>query len=205
MAYSIKASSDSCYEGTTCLINKLGIRDEALLARTESAYVLARASYLELHPLPGKFDLAHYQSIHRFLFSDLYEWAGELCKVDLSKKGTAFVQAAEIEQCADAYFSRASQIDFSVLSKEQAAVELADLYSTLNMIHPFREGNGRTQRIYFRQWAGRLGFDIDFSKVDADRFMVATIHAAQGVMDDLVELFSELIQPEQGMNMEQTF
>ncbi len=64
MAYSIDASSDSCYEGTTCLINKLGIRDEALLARTESAYVLANASYLELHPLPGEFDLVHYQSIH---------------------------------------------------------------------------------------------------------------------------------------------
>ncbi len=205
MAYSIEASSDSCYEGTTCLINKLGIRDEALLARTESAYVLAKASYLELHPLPGEFDLVHYQSIHRFLFSDLYEWAGELRKVDLSKKGTTFVRAAEIELCANAYFSRASQIDFSVLSKEQATVELADLYSTLNMIHPFREGNGRTQRIYFRQWAGHLGFDIDFSKIDADRFMVATIHAAQGVMDDLVELFDELIQPEQRINMEQPF
>ncbi len=205
MAYSIEASSDSCYEGTTCLINKLGIRDEALLARTESAYVLARTSYLELHPLPGKFDLAHYQSIHRFLFSDLYEWAGELRKVDLSKKGTAFVRVAEIERCANAYFSRASQINLSALTEEQAAAELADLYSTLNMIHPFREGNGRTQRIYFRQWAKHIGFDIDFSKVDADRFMVATIHAAQGVMDDLAELFSELIQPEQGMNVEQTF
>ncbi len=196
MAYSIEASSDSCYEGTTCLINKLGIRDEALLARTESAYTLAKASYLELHPLPGKFDLAHYQNIHRFLFSDLYEWAGELRKVDLTKKGTVFVPASEIKQCADAYFARAAQLDFSALSEEQTAAELADLYSTLNMIHPFREGNGRTQRIYFRQWAGHLGFDIDFSRIDADRFMVATIYAAQGVMDDLAELFSELLQAE---------
>lgn len=202
MAYSIEASSDSCYEGTTCLINKLGIRDEALLARTESAYVLAKASYLELHPLPGKFDLAHYQSIHRFLFSDLYEWAGELRKVDLSKKGTVFVPAAEVERCANAYFTRASQIDLSSMSAEETAFELADLYSTLNMIHPFREGNGRTQRIYFRQWAGQLSLEIDFSKIDADRFMVATIRAAQGVMDDLAGLFSELIQPEQRMNAE---
>lgn len=86
MAYSIEASSDSCYEGTTCLINKLGVRDETLLAQTESAYTLARASYLELHPLIGNFDLVHYQSIHRFLFSDLYEWAGKLRQIDLSKK-----------------------------------------------------------------------------------------------------------------------
>ncbi len=193
MAYSIEASSDSYYEGTTCLINKLGIRDEALLARTESAYVLAKASYLELHPLPGRLDLAHYQSIHRFLFSDLYEWAGELRKIDLSKKRTAFVPAAEVERCANAYFARASQINLASMSAEETAFELADLYSTLNMIHPLREGNGRTQRIYFRQWAGQLGLEIDFSKIDADRFMVATIRAAQGVMDDLVELFAEHI------------
>lgn len=104
MAYSIDSSSDSCYEGTTCLINKLDIRDEALLSQTESAYTLAKASYLELHPLSGNFDLAHYRDIHRFLFSDLYEWAGELRQIDLSKKGTSFVLAAEIEQCANAYF-----------------------------------------------------------------------------------------------------
>lgn len=205
MAYSIEASFDGCYEGPTCLINKLGIRDEALLARTESAYTLAKASYLELHPLEGDFNLAHYQSIHRFLFSDLYEWAGELRRVNLSKKGTVFVPAADIEQCANAYFSRASQIDFSALDRRETAVEFADLYSTLNMIHPFREGNGRVQRIFFRQWASHLGFNIDFSNIDTDWFMIATIHAAQGVMDDLVELFDELLEPTQEMNIDLTF
>lgn len=123
MAYQIEASSDSCYEGTTCLVNKLGIRDEALLAQTESAYTLAKASYLELHPMEGNFDLAHYKSIHRFLFSDLYEWAGELRQIGLSKKGTAFVPAAEIEECTDAYFSRTAQIDFSVLNRREVAEE----------------------------------------------------------------------------------
>ncbi len=91
------------------------------------------------------------------------------------------------------------------MSQEQTAVEVADLYSTLNMIHPFREGNGRTQRIYFRQWARHLGFDIDFSMIDTDQFMVATIHASQGVMDGLINIFSELIEPKQELNMDQTF
>lgn len=204
MAYQIDSSSDGCYEGTTCLVNKLGIRDEALLAQTESAFTLAKASYLELHPLMGNFDLAHYRSIHRFLFSDLYEWAGELRQVDLSKKGTVFVPAADIEQCADAYFSRTAQIDFSALSKQDAAIELADLYCTLNMIHPFREGNGRVQRIYFRQWATHVGFSIGFSNVDTDRFMIAMIYAAQGVMDELVKIFDELLEPEQRADMDLT-
>lgn len=205
MAYSIEASYNSCYEGTTCLINKLGIRDEALLAKTESAYTLAKASYLEFHPLMGGFDLAHYQSIHRFLFSDLYEWAGELRQVNLSKKGTVFVPAADIKRCADAYFFRASQIDFSALSRRETAVEFADLYSTLNMIHPFREGNGRVQRIFFKQWIGHLGFDIDFSDIDTDWFMVATIHAAQGIMDDLIDVFDQLLEPTQRIDMDLTF
>lgn len=206
MAYSIDSSSDSCYEGTTCLINKLDIRDEALLSQTESAYTLAKASYLELHPLAGNFDLAHYRAIHRFLFSDLYEWAGELRQIDISKKGTSFVPAADIERCADAYFSRASQINFSKMDERETAVELADLYSTLNMIHPFREGNGRVQRIFFRQWVKhQLGFDIDFSLVDPDDFMIATIYAAQGVMDDLIDIFSELIEPTQKLNMDLAF
>ena len=205
MAYSIDSSTDSCYEGTTCLVNKLGIRDEALLAQTESASTLAKASDLELHPIVGNFDLAHYRSIHYFLFSDLYEWAGELRQVDLSKKGTMFVPAVDIERCADAYFMRAAQIDFAGLGRQETAIELADLYSTLNMIHPFREGNGRVQRIFFRQWVNSVGYDIDFSNTDADRFMVATIRAAHGVMDNLVELFDELLEPTQGMDMDLTF
>lgn len=195
MAYSIETSSDGCYEGTACLINKLDIRDEALLSRVESAYTLAKVSYLELHPLHGKFDLAHYQNIHRFLFSDLYELAGELRRVNLTKRGTQFVPADDIERCAQAYFDRASKIKFSALNESDTATEMADLYNTLNIIHPFREGNGRTQRIFFRQWATNVGFDIDFSKCDTDRFMVATIHAAQGVIDDLTAIFYELIRP----------
>lgn len=116
-----------------------------------------------------------------------------------------FVSAADIERCANAYFLRASQIDFSALSRRKAAIELADLYSTLNMIHPFREGNGRVQRIFFRQWASHLGFDIDFTDIDTDWFMVATIYAAQGVMDDLVNVFDQLIEPTQNLNMDLTF
>lgn len=66
MSYSIEASADSCYEGTTCLINKLNIRDEQLLQETESAITLAKISYLNMNPLPGAYDFAHYRAIHRF-------------------------------------------------------------------------------------------------------------------------------------------
>ena len=78
MSYSIDSTTDGCYPGTTCLINKLGIQDETELADTEAAIVLGKASLLDQQPLPGSFDFEHYKRIHRFLFCDLYDWAGQI-------------------------------------------------------------------------------------------------------------------------------
>lgn len=69
------------------------------------------------------------------------------------------------------------------------------------MLHPFREGNGRTQRVFFTQWIRHLGYDIDLSIADIDLFMVATIHAAQGIMGDLIAFFDTmLIDPSQTLD-----
>ena len=73
--------------------------------------------------------------------------------------------------------------------------ELADFYASLNYLHPFREGNGRTQRLFFRQLAAQNGYKLDFSAVDSDRMMLATIHAASGVQDTLLQVFDEIITP----------
>lgn len=89
MPYEIEASTNSCYEGTTCLINKMDIRDEAELAETESALTLANISLLEQEPIQGNFDFAHYKAIQKFLFEDLYDWAGEIRTANLSKERNA--------------------------------------------------------------------------------------------------------------------
>ena len=106
MAYSLDALTEDCYPGTTCLINKLGIQDEEKLAETEAAIVLGKASLLDQEPIPGVFDFTHYRAIHHFLFCDLYDWAGRVRTINISKKGTIFVPAAEIQACADACFTR---------------------------------------------------------------------------------------------------
>ena len=72
MAYSIEATTEDCYPGTTCLINKLGIQDEERLAATEAAIVLGKAGLLDQQPIAGTFDFAHYRAIHHFLFCDFY-------------------------------------------------------------------------------------------------------------------------------------
>lgn len=203
MAYSIDAITDNCYLGTICLINKLGIQDASILAETEAAVVLGKASLLDQQPIIGNFDFDHYKRIHHFLFCDLYDWAGQVRSINISKKGTAFVSADEIESCALACFRRLSSFDPTQLSHRQLAEEIADFYHTINMLHPFREGNGRTQRIFFAQWIQHLGYEFSLADVDPDAFMVATIYAAQGIMDQLVDFFEDAIQiPPIHMDME---
>ena len=202
MAYSMDSTTDGCYPGTTCLINKLGIQDEAVLAETEAAVVLGKASLLDQQPIAGGFDFDHYKRIHQFLFCDLYDWAGQIRTINISKKGTTFVPAVEIEPCADVCFKRLAGFSGERLSHRGLAEEVADFYHTVNMLHPFREGNGRVQRVFFTQWIRSLGYDLDLSSVDPDAFMIATIYAAQGVMDQLVDFFEQTIEwPQIGMRM----
>ena len=194
MGYGIEATTADCYPGTSCLINKLGIQDETKLAETEAAVVLGKASFLDQQPVTGEFDFTHYRSIHHFLFCDLYDWAGQIRTINISKKGTVFVSAAEIQACADACFTRLAAFTGEGRSHQEIIEEIADFYSTINMLHPFREGNGRTQRLFFTQWIRHLGYEFDLSNADLDEFMIATIYAAQGVMDPLIKLFDETIQ-----------
>ena len=104
MPYTVDAATSGCYEGTTVLINKFGLRDAEALAEVEAAVVPAKAAMWEAKPLCETFDFAHYKAIHHWLFEDLYEWAGEVRAIDLSKKGTMFCPAGEINRVAQAIF-----------------------------------------------------------------------------------------------------
>jgi cell filamentation protein len=193
MAYSLNPSSSNCYEGTTCLINKFNIRDEAKLSEIEAQITFAKAVLLEETPIEGSFDFEHFKRIHDFLLCDLYEWAGQIRTVDISKKRTKFLDADSIENIAEKCFSKVAKGFLDNLSPTEFAKRIAEFYNDVNFIHPFREGNGRTQRIYFTQLIRHYGYDINFSDVDADELMIATIQASQGVMDFLVEFFENSI------------
>lgn len=197
MSYEIEASADSCYEGTACLINKMDIRNEAELAVTESALTLANISLLEQEPIQGDFDFAHYKAIHKFLFEDLYDWAGEIRTVNLSKKGTPFVPPDEIEQVGNAIFAHLAEEDYFRQDDFDTLVEhITEFYCDTNLLHPFREGNGRTQRVFLTQLIRHAGYTIDFGSVDMDELMIATIYAANGVRDYVEQIFREAIKIE---------
>ena len=196
MAYSIDSSSDSCYPGTSILVNKLGIQNQAQLDENETLIVGVRSLQFELAPFPEPLDFNYYKKLHRFLFDELYEWAGTVRSIDLSKQRTRFCPVSEIESLAGRMFSRIEQMDFLCgLPREDFVAELTDFYSSVNYLHPFREGNGRTQRLYFRQLAQRAGYKLDFAAVDSDRMMIATIHAASGIEETLRNVFDEIITP----------
>lgn len=194
MSYSIDAITDGCYENTTCLINKFDIRDEDKLKKVEADITFAKATILESNPISNKFDLEHYKAIHRFLFEDIYDWAGSFRTVDMSKKGTGFCSADQLDDVARNCFSRLAENNlFSDLDRDEFIDAIVDFYCVTNMLHPFREGNGRTQRIFISQLIHHNGYDFDFSDIDPDDLMIATIQAANGVTDFLKQLFDENI------------
>ena len=193
MAYSLNPSSDSCYEGTTCLINKFGVKDEKRLSELEAQITFAKAVLLEATPIEGAFDFEHFKKIHEFLLCDLYDWAGKVRTVDISKKRTIFLSAASIETTAARCFAKIADGYLDNLSFDEFATRIAEFYKDVNYIHPFREGNGRAQRIYFTQLIRHYGYDINFSEVDTDELMIATIQASQGVLDFLIDFFKESI------------
>ena len=193
MAYSLNPSSDNCYEGTTCLVNKLGIRDEKKLSEIEAQITFAKAVMLEETPIDDDFGFEHFKKIHEFLLCDLYEWAGQVRTVDISKKRTKFLDASSIESIGTKRFSKVKEGYFEDLPFDEFVKRIAEFYNDVNYIHPFREGNGRTQRIYFTQLIRHYGYDINFADVDTDELMIATIQASSGVMDFLVEFFENSI------------
>ncbi len=195
MPYSLDPISDNCYPGTATLINKFDIRDEAKLAEVEVVLVSARAAEWETSPKCASFDFKHYKAIHAHLFSELYDWAGRVRTINISKKGTQFCSAEDIGELAARIFERLrSQNCFQGMAHDDFVYAVVDFYCSTNMLHPFREGNGRTQRLFLSQLVRAAGYELNFSVVDVDLLMLATIQSAQGITDLLQQIFTDAIQ-----------
>lgn len=193
MSYSIESITADCYPGSAVLINLLDIRDADRLAEAENMATAVRAAEWLNKPLCNSYDFGHYKRIHAYLFGDLYTWAGQVRTVDIAKKTTRFCHVDEIQRCADAIFSKIQHLKLCELSRERFVDEILDLYVTTNTLHPFREGNGRTQRVFLTQLVRESGHDIRFDLADPDELMIATIRSAEGVNDILRALLDDII------------
>ncbi len=171
------------------LKNRLDIADAIVLEQAEAAFVAARSYELSRSPLKGRFDLAHLQAIHRCLFGDLYEWAGQLRTVDISKAGSRFAHHAQIESAAAGIFEQLAKENYLTgLGPEAFSARAAYYLGELNALHPFREGNGRAQREFISHLAHAQGYYIAWEKTGAAELLAATIKSFHGNSAELARL-----------------
>ncbi len=134
--------------------NKFGLTRHAELQRRETPLALRRLLDLQQKPIAGSFDTRHLQEIHRYLFQDVYDWAGEFRAVGIAKPGAAFPQPEYLKASLDSLFAElALNGCLKNLSCSAWAHRAAYFLGEINAIHPFREGNGRTQREFIRELA----------------------------------------------------
>lgn len=193
MTYEIK--NDPYIDKTTdILANKFGITDQQTLDAVEFELTSAQIASFEEDPVPGNFDLIHLRAIHNQIFGDLYEWGGELRTVDMIKDETRFAHAAYIEQSANELFADLRSENWLKGLTEGSFLErFCHYYSEINILHPFREGNGRTQRAFMSLLAMYCGYQIDWSQMRQDNNVQASIAAYKGDETQLVEVIEPLL------------
>ncbi len=140
------------------------------------------------------YDLAYLQRIHRQLFADLYTWAGELRSVDISKIGTHFCNVLRIEPEAEKLFRTLEAAHwFEGLERGRLITSVAELFGDLNVVHPFREGNGRAQRILFEHIIVNAGYQISWWHVEELEWLQANIDAVVCDYQALIDVFERCI------------
>jgi len=180
-----------CYPGTTVLRNLLDIRDAELLDEVELALFLTRAA----EPVPpGAFDVEHLMGVHRFLFQDVYPWAGQLRTIRIGKQNNWF--------CYPEYIASELARAFAELGDPQAlgrmplrafSSHVAHFMAELNAVHPFREGNGRTQLTFLVMLAEHAGHGFDAGKLERGRVMRAMIESFSGDEGELAALIEDAL------------
>ena len=185
------------YPGTGVLRNKPGLRDERALREFEYEQARSRNEELREKPIAGKFDLEHLKAIHAHTFQDVYDWAGQLRTVNISKGGTTFAQPAFIESEAQRMSaSLAAENHLQGLDKPQFVERLAHHYGEWNALHPFREGNGRATREFLGQLARGAGYELDQTKIDnsQDQWNDAARRSFAGELEPIKLIFNEAVR-----------
>lgn len=184
------------YPGTDVLINKYDCRDAEELKRIEYLTTAGNLAYLQMNPVEGAFDFEHLKKIHYIIFQDIYEWAGKVRTVDIGKQNL-FCRAQFIYDYAETVFSGFYSSCDSLKNQRLLFVEnLAARYADLNALHPFREGNGRSQREFTRELCMKCGYVFDLTKTTHNQMLSASIKSFNHADNsELIDIFSRCVIP----------
>ncbi len=165
-----------CYPDSNVLKNKLNIRDNMLLKTAEKEITLIKQMELLKKPINGNFSKAHLMNIHKFIFEDIYPFAGKIRREQISKADTMFYSPNLIDRELDKVFSKIKEEDMLKETDEEKVFEnLAYVMAELNIIQPFREGNGRSTREFIRLMAKRMGYGLNWGNADKEELLEASI------------------------------
>jgi len=189
------ADDTYCYPGTDVLRNKADIFNAEELDAYEGELSTLRSIQILENPVEGKFDLSHLQLIHYALFQDIYDWAGKLRTVDISRGQSRFANVRFIESSARTLFSKLARENWlRKLDVDSLSERLAHYLSEINALHPFREGNGRVQRIFIFQLTQMAGYQLNYSDLEQEQIYAAMEMAFHGDESTLAKLIRERLE-----------
>ena len=171
----IESMDPYVYPGTNVLKNRRDLRELALLAEYEGTMSAFRLAQLAAKPQLGQFDIPHLKRLHGYIFQDVYDWAGEFRTVNIARPGQFYF--AFIDQIVPTLNqllqSLKAEKHLSGLNPARFS-ERAGYYLELNAVHPFRDGNGRTQREFIRQLALKIGCKAQGSRITREAISAAS-------------------------------
>lgn len=165
-----------CYSGSNVLKNKLNIRDKEELKQAEEEFTAVKQLLLLQAPLNGYFTKTHLMRIHKFLFEDVYPFAGHIRREQIKKGDTSFYPPNLIERELNRLFREIHSS--GMLTEREVSKQIQNLsyiMSELNIIHPFREGNGRSIREFIRCMALKYGLHLNWGNSDRETLINAAI------------------------------
>ncbi|MDE3233233.1 MAG: Fic family protein, partial [Pseudomonadota bacterium] len=179
---------------TAVLKNKAGITNQDLLDEYEADFTAIRILELAQAPVEGNLDLTHLCKIHEYLFQDVYEWAGEIRSVDIIRGESRFCNVRQIQSYSNTVFNALADENYlNNLESTVLASRLAHYLSEINAIHPFREGNGRVQRLFISQLAEQAGYTLDYSALGQEEIYSVMQSSFLGNEKPLADLILRII------------
>lgn len=165
-----------CYPDSNVLKNKLNIKDNKLLKTAEEEITLIKQMELLKNPIKGNFSKTHLMNIHKFIFEDVYSFAGKIRREQISKADTLFYPPTLINRELDKVFTKIKEENMlNEIDRKKVFNNLAYVMAELNIIHPFREGNGRSIREFIRLMAKRMGYNLNWGNADKEELLEASI------------------------------